>query len=938
MLFIVLRKILNNKWLVACLLAGSILAVAMVSSIPMYTNGILQRMLTKDLELYQSSNKTYPGNYTFELNLTSFYAAEKRAGTFRWFNRKIADEMAGQLNYDIARKITKLSWQYQAIVPVGGSIADTKKRMTAAAYSDYLDHVAMTQGRLPSSKPADDGVVEVIASAAAVKRFGLTLNNTYQMMDASRTDGKFLTIQLVGIFEPSSKVDPWWYEGFDTFDDTLLIDYSLFRNTLISDYMGPTTANWCLQIRTPSFKVEGLRSFLDTVETHRRWTRTYSGISLDLPCHPILEGYFSRESELRATLWVLQVPILLMLAFYIFMVAQMIIQNDENEIALLKSRGGSKGQVFLSYLLQSALLSGGSVIVGPFLAMLICRILGASNGFLEFVGRTALPIKLNLQVFLYALLAGVFSVIVMMVPAIAASRSSITQVKQKKARRWNAPLWQKIFLDFILLGISAYGLYSFKNQQEIMALANATATDAPVNPLIYIMSTLFVLGAGLLFLRVYPYLIRLVFWLGRKFWSPVLYSSFIQVGRSGGRETFLMLFLILTLSVGVFSANSARTINQNLSDRISYEVGADIRFKLVWNSNQVVVTGGIPGTGGGAETATVVIYEEPNFDQVTNLPGITDAAKMLRKVDLPVTSTSFPDTVPSTLLAIDPYTFGKVTWSRDSLLPYHINEYLNLMTEGKNAVLLSSAYKYLGIAKGDIITVTQWGQRADFVVYGFVDYWPSVNSQAEKYFAVCNMRYYNSRFIVEPYEYWLARDAETSSADIYAALKEKKVQLSSFQDARQLIIAAKNDPLIQGTNGAMTMGFVVTMAISLIGFIIYWVLSIRARTLQFGIFRAMGMTKAKVMLILVCEQLMISVVAVLVGMVIGSITSELFVPLLEMMYSATENVPPFMVVAERADYLKIYSVVALMLGAGIAILGVLISRIKMAQAIKLGED
>ena len=98
------------------------------------------------------------------------------------------------------------------------------------------------------------------------------------------------------------------------------------------------------------------------------------------------------------------------------------------------------------------------------------------------------------------------------------------------------------------------------------------------------------------------------------------------------------------------------------------------------------------------------------------------------------------------------------------------------------------------------------------------------------------------------------------------------------------------------------------------------------------------MTKAKVMLILVCEQLMISVVAVLVGMVIGSITSELFVPLLEMMYSATENVPPFMVVAERADYLKIYSVVALMLGAGIAILGVLISRIKMAQAIKLGED
>ena len=45
MLFIVLRKILNNKGLIAALLVGSILAVAMISAIPMYTNAILQRML-----------------------------------------------------------------------------------------------------------------------------------------------------------------------------------------------------------------------------------------------------------------------------------------------------------------------------------------------------------------------------------------------------------------------------------------------------------------------------------------------------------------------------------------------------------------------------------------------------------------------------------------------------------------------------------------------------------------------------------------------------------------------------------------------------------------------------------------------------------------------------------------------------------------------------
>lgn len=71
MLFIVLRKILNNKGLIAALLVGSILAVAMISAIPMYTNAILQRMLVKDFESYQENNNEYPGRYVLEANIMS---------------------------------------------------------------------------------------------------------------------------------------------------------------------------------------------------------------------------------------------------------------------------------------------------------------------------------------------------------------------------------------------------------------------------------------------------------------------------------------------------------------------------------------------------------------------------------------------------------------------------------------------------------------------------------------------------------------------------------------------------------------------------------------------------------------------------------------------------------------------------------------------------
>ena len=50
MIQLVLRKIISNSWKVLCLLLGSILVVGMICSIPIYSNGILQRLLTKDLE------------------------------------------------------------------------------------------------------------------------------------------------------------------------------------------------------------------------------------------------------------------------------------------------------------------------------------------------------------------------------------------------------------------------------------------------------------------------------------------------------------------------------------------------------------------------------------------------------------------------------------------------------------------------------------------------------------------------------------------------------------------------------------------------------------------------------------------------------------------------------------------------------------------------
>ena len=152
------------------------------------------------------------------------------------------------------------------------------------------------------------------------------------------------------------------------------------------------------------------------------------------------------------------------------------------------------------------------------------------------------------------------------------------------------------------------------------------------------------------------------------------------------------------------------------------------------------------------------------------------------------------------------------------------------------------------------------------------------------------------------------------------------------------ISEAKKDPMLHGMNGILTLDFLVTMIICGAGFIIFWFLSIRQRVLQFGIFRAMGLKKRELISIIMWEQILISAVAIIVGILIGGITSQLFVPLFQIVDTSAERVIPFVMAYNRQDYFRIYALVAGMLAIGIGALSRFTTSIKMDQAVKLGED
>ena len=72
----VFNKMLNKKWMVLSLLIGNILLISIACVNPMYTQAVLQRMLTRNLADYMEENNRYPGT----ISITCLLYTSRRSG------------------------------------------------------------------------------------------------------------------------------------------------------------------------------------------------------------------------------------------------------------------------------------------------------------------------------------------------------------------------------------------------------------------------------------------------------------------------------------------------------------------------------------------------------------------------------------------------------------------------------------------------------------------------------------------------------------------------------------------------------------------------------------------------------------------------------------------------------------------------------------------
>ncbi len=705
------------------------------------------------------------------------------------------------------------------------------------------------------------------------------------------------------------------------------------------------TTNWKVIFDYNQLTAAQINRLVDDTEEMLEETSGSYNASLEEPAYlGVLQEYQTAAKKVTTTLLILQIPVLALLLAFIFMISRQMLDLEQNEIALLKSRGSSKRQIIIIYFLQSVILSAISALAGLPLGYFLCKALGSTNGFLEFIQRKALHVTLSGSVFLYMLGAMAVSVAFMVLPVFRDANVTIVNVKRKKGRKTRNIL-QRVYMDVILLLVSLYGLYSFSQRKD--TLMTQMLEGEPLDPFLFICSSLFIISAALVALRIQPLLIRLVYLCGRKRWKPAFFASFLQILRTKGKQSFMMVFLMLTVALGIFNATVARTILSNSESNIRYDTGATLVLQEQWEDNSMFVAN---------NPDLELTYTEPDFSVYESMKGVRHAAKVYREEEI---TTSFSNkggenNKKTSLMAIDTKQFGEtVSDFNPELLPTHLNNYLNAMASDPDAVLLSSNFHTkAGVKLGDKITYTNKDKKdkkeLTGVVYGFVDYFPTylentheLNEEeklvtTENYLVVANLAAVQQTYGVRPYQVWLQTDE--SSQFIYDYAKKNNIQYTVFEDVAAKLVDMKNDALFQGTNGILTMSFIVILILCCTGFLIYWILSIRQRELLFGVFRAMGMTKKEIIQMLINEQIFSSGVSIVMGAALGILASRLFVPLVQIFYASTDQAVPLQVMFQTLDMIRLFSVVAIVIIICMIVLGKLISRINISQALKLGED
>lgn len=948
------QRLRANLTLALCGFIALLAAVALSVCIPVYAEAASLRLLNSQLERQEQ-----------QTNRSAFALLFRYIGSqnepLEWERVQAADDFIrgpGLERLDLpldglARHAR--TGQLRLFLPQSASAENPFITNTSLGFMGGMDpYVRIYDGTAP--QPADASIspdgssepIEVMVARNFADTIGINVGDQFNLVTNSGGRVVSIPITVTALWQPINASDPAWFYAPDALEDVILVPEETFTGP-VADVLADEVdlILWFARLNGDRLTATQATPLLTRVESVRAQAAgIVPGLALEQSPAESLGQYRTEVARLTTTLFVFSVPILALVLYFAALVASLLVNRQRSEIALLKTRGVRDSQILGIYILEWVLLGALALVVGPTLGLGFATIMGRTESFLQLSpDLPELQLVLTWSSLQFGVAAVILALIASLIPAALATRRTLVDEQQQAARVSRPPFWQRFYLDFLLLLPPAYGLYQLQRGGGLQL--GETGADPFSNPLLVLVPVLLCFSLGLIAIRFIPLIFEALARLAnRPSWVAPL-VALRALARQPGSYRGPLLLLILTLSLAAFSASMARTMDGALDTAISYQVGAQMQLLETGQSTEQQQGGQQPGGGGQQQQQPQRrnIEEEARFLFVPvsdhlEVEGINEATRVGTygaNIQLGGVNQS------AQLVGIDRVDFPKVinqfdrAWAEGRSL----GELMNMLALNPEGVIVSRNALERGLSVGDVVpaVVTIAGDRREvqFQIIAAVDLWPGYYPQ-DGPIMVANLDYiFDQMGGRYPYDVWIARDANAEVGDLVTGVRQRGITVIDAIDTETTIREEQARPQRQGLFGLLSVGFIASGLLTLLGFLLASLISSRRRAIELGVLRALGLSGRQMGVALVAEQVILVLAGIGAGTGIGLAAAQLVIPYLQVGVGPHPGVPAYPPEIAWSQVQIIYIIFGIALLLTLLALAWILGRMRLFQAVKLGD-
>jgi ABC-type antimicrobial peptide transport system permease subunit len=692
-------------------------------------------------------------------------------------------------------------------------------------------------------------------------------------------------------------------------------------------------ANDVLQL---SQQASNLRQSLGKTLTH------IDGMTFASPLGTVFDTLSKYNQQIVILNIVLTFLLLIILAIVLFLVSMMsdvLVEQQAAVIAMLRSRGATRRHIFGTFVTQGVVLSLASLLAGPLLSLLLVRFIAqillspVNQSVISVI--TAHPLRAILDVKWYALVAVVVSLFVMIIAIRQAAKLDIVTLRRESSRTKRVSLWRRLNLDYllVLLIVTGYGAYIYF-WQEISALGRYPVLYNVLQGVSFIAPALIVAALLMLFLRLFPSILRLTANLAakRRGASPVL--AFAQMERAPSSAVRVVVLLALAIATSCFLLTLIATKNARASDAANFAVGADFR-------------GAIPA----ADSAKTFTELKTQYSQVPGVQSVTPG--YYTSIDTVSGVTRIEAVDADTYAHTALWTQQNSSQSLSSLTTQLVSHRADASTQDVVYALVDSAmWQAYHLSPGErfgILVDETNNIHISFVALAEVATIPGI------YDTPINPS--NGVGLLVDYQSYAAVYAKESGTSLVpnmmwlrtrddaASLASVRHTFPDLADRRQLTSDYQENNIHLDIIGVLMIGIGAVLVLSLVGTLLSSWLNATNRRSNFAVMRALGMAPRQIAAVLFWEQGFVYVIAFVLGIGLGAMLITFVAPTVSLLDLAGPagngnpyDVPPVLVTIPYVQLLVILGVMVVICLGALLLMSRIVSRPLVSGMLRLNED